>query len=1694
MRTHSHILTIVLCALLVLALAFNALAASSYTQDGIIVEISLDNPELPYSEQAQTVCLTISLSEVKQVRSFQFELSLPDGISCAGKNALTTGLSAKAYNETNKRFVVYDDSAVPLTTIATIVLDVAPGTAVDTYSIGVNQLRIEDESESFWLNRVDFDTTLTITPATSDPVARIGTTPYATLQGAIDAAQTGDTVVLVKDVALTSMITVPMGKNITLDLTDNGTAYNITCAAGFSDNYLIENSGALTLELGAGNITMDSATTSASAAIKNNTSGTLSIHGTTGVVTNVTAATNPWVLSNNGTITEITGGSFTSSSLVLSNATSGTIAEITGGSFATTGAATYCVSNSGSIGTITGTSSFSSNGSYCLSNASSGSITEISGGSFTSGSIVLYNAGSITDITNGSFTTTGASSYCVSNASTGGIGTITGGSFSSKGSYCVSMLANSTIGTITGGSFFSTTSRAINCAGTITEISGGVFQGGGDYAVVASGGANKGVIGTISGGTFTATKSTGKALYNTNSASNTVLSGGYFKGGEGTAAAAIHGSSYTYPEGKTLSSSTTTSPDTNVDGYYYIAAFVTVSFNANGGVGTMEPQTVEAGLPTALTPNAFTNSIGFIGWATSAEDAETGTFVYTDGQEVTLTESLTLYAVWSDAVARVENADGTLVGYYQTLSAAITAAKNGLTVVLLQDVSAESRIIVSTGYNVTLKLSSHTITSTASDYAVLNRGTLVLDTGTGSIDFNPTGSSSAVLRNNAGCNVTITGSGTLKNNANGGTAYAVNNLGTLAIQGGNLETNKSVCVNNGGTITEISGGSFKSGTKAALSNGANHTIDEISGGEFTSTSGPGLSNEGTITTISGGSFSSESSHALYNNEGTINTIGGNSSFSSVSGNAVYNYGADASIGTIAGGTFTTESSENDKHSLYNNAGQIGEIKGGHFIAAHTALRNHSTGTIELISGGVFESGSGYTIYNLNEIGEISGGTFTSSSGNVIENTKTIGTISGGIFNAVTERSVNNNGSSAWINLISGGTFTAAKACVYNNTGSEIVSITGGVFSGNYCLSNKGSIGSVTGGEFTAKANALSNYSTIGTISGSPVFKSTNDTCVIVQDGGSIGTISGGSFTCEKNTRYALYAYTGSVGEITGGVFRSSGPNAVKVGTSGSIGAISGGSFETTHSTGKALLNEHPGSPIAVTGGYYKTASANRDDAISDRENTSLYTFDGRQLSEDTITSPDTNESGYYYIDVTAFTVTWLNYDGTVLETDENAAPGTLPTYDGATPTKTPAENYSYEFSGWSPAVTAVTGDATYTATFKEVVIVSYYPNYPNGTVGTPQTQTVDRGVESKLNANPFTFTDYSFVGWIGSNGKYYADEEANAIFYGNVALYAEWDNRSDLQNLQINWIDGHKSQTLRTDYVQYTRGTGANGEVTITFLGPLAQPTANAYVGWRFIEWEVRDGALEANNGKIGSATKLANDAVTNDVIEGIISGYLKANEVNTIDLVAIYEQKEETAQIISAKIKPADVELSTIMEVPERIQVGDALHLTAPETYENEAFSYWMYNGTKIANAELMVRVSGSDNITLEAWYGVESEGEQQVYTTDTYSELVNGVKKVAATMAYKVPEGAENVTYGFYRSRTKSEVEGDTEAALVASRTEKRTTNNAGTYTLHISSKSDTFGIWVRAYVKYTLDGTMIFKIESEPHLLDWIESEVR
>ena len=179
----------------------------------------------------------------------------------------------------------------------------------------------------------------------------------------------------------------------------------------------------------------------------------------------------------------------------------------------------------------------------------------------------------------------------------------------------------------------------------------------------------------------------------------------------------------------------------------------------------------------------------------------------------------------------------------------------------------------------------------------------------------------------------------------------------------------------------------------------------------------------------------------------------------------------------------------------------------------------------------------------------------------------------------------------------------------------------------------------------------------------------------------------------------------------------------------------------------------------------------------DEQNT--YTFTGWTPEISAVTSDITYTAVFETVG-SNYTVTWVNEDGSVLEIDTNVAYGVMPEYNGETPTKAADESNSYTFSGWTPEISAVTGDITYTATFTTNPIVRYTVTFDaNGGEGTMEPQTFIQGVDTTLTLNTFTREGYQFIGWntaADGSGVDYADGASLIALTGNITLYAQWQH------------------------------------------------------------------------------------------------------------------------------------------------------------------------------------------------------------------------------------------------------------------------------------------------------------------------------
>lgn len=186
---------------------------------------------------------------------------------------------------------------------------------------------------------------------------------------------------------------------------------------------------------------------------------------------------------------------------------------------------------------------------------------------------------------------------------------------------------------------------------------------------------------------------------------------------------------------------------------------------------------------------------------------------------------------------------------------------------------------------------------------------------------------------------------------------------------------------------------------------------------------------------------------------------------------------------------------------------------------------------------------------------------------------------------------------------------------------------------------------------------------------------------------------------------------------------------------------------------------------------------NGTEPIREADEKGSYTFNGWSPAIAPVAG-NIEYTAQFEIIPNTYTVTWKNWDETVLETDAEVPYGTMPEYNGELPEKAADEDNTYTFSGWTPELAIVTGDVTYTATFTATPIVRYTVTFDaNGGEGSMEPQTFIQGQDATLAPNSFTREGYKFIGWntaADGSGADYADEAAQIQLTEDITLYAQW--------------------------------------------------------------------------------------------------------------------------------------------------------------------------------------------------------------------------------------------------------------------------------------------------------------------------------
>jgi len=312
----------------------------------------------------------------------------------------------------------------------------------------------------------------------------------------------------------------------------------------------------------------------------------------------------------------------------------------------------------------------------------------------------------------------------------------------------------------------------------------------------------------------------------------------------------------------------------------------TITFNANGGTGTMANQLIATGATATLTANSFSQAgYSFNGWNTLANG--TGT-AYANGASYTMgVANVTLFAQWTQAPGLFVSTGG---GNGSDNITAFAIGYDGA----LTSTSSDSISVGSNSYEIAISpngkyLYGTNLASTGSKginvYQVGASGVLsAIKTGTFNAGANPTGI--AVTPNGNYCYVTNQGS---TNGINGISAYTIGSNGAL---------------------TAIGSGTFTTGPSPigiAISPNGNYLyITNYSSVGTNGISAFTISSDGSLSAITSGTFttgvnpiavavSPNGSYLYVTNHGSTGT----------NGISVFSIGSDGALTAVTTGTFAT---------------------------------------------------------------------------------------------------------------------------------------------------------------------------------------------------------------------------------------------------------------------------------------------------------------------------------------------------------------------------------------------------------------------------------------------------------------------------------------------------------------------------------------------------------------------------------------------------------------------------------------------------------------------------------------------------------------------------------------------------------------------------------------------------------------------
>ena len=346
------------------------------------------------------------------------------------------------------------------------------------------------------------------------------------------------------------------------------------------------------------------------------------------------------------------------------------------------------------------------------------------------------------------------------------------------------------------------------------------------------------------------------------------------------------------------------------------------------------------------------------------------------------------------------------------------------------------------------------------------------------------------------------------------------------------------------------------------------------------------------------------------------------------------------------------------------------------------------------------------------------------------------------------------------------------------------------------------------------------------------------------------------------------------------------------------------------------------------------------------------------------------------IDISGHTVTWKNDDGSILLVQHDIANGASAMYPLSTPPqKNSADSDSYYFVGWSPRVSSVWSDQTYTAVYElEGEVVYYKINY-----------VLDGGTNSQFNSESYYFGEYLplfdpskdncyFLGWFDEFGNQVTTIDTYRT--GDIILYAQWKEYSS--------IPVHIYSTGLNDSNSFNFTTESSDGAFFDYYAP-------SITGYQFVNWKL-NGYYFTDSEEV-SLTIFSGSSYNLEAVYTPISNcyvYFYSNDPN----INLYE----TYTCFS----------------------GSSIDYTAPY-FSNFDFEGFYYNGELICNNRYLTNYSVYSDMEIEVRYKYLSNDFSYRYEKDisgykilSYLGSSNTLYIPSSVGGYPVREIGDDAFYG--------------------------------------------------------------------------------